>query len=168
MTSDEEKNIGDSSLNYKIITDEPAENAPDFEKYSERLSNIIINSKPQFTVGIYGGWGTGKTTLMQMIKNELQKSEYNDNILLVWFDAWRYQENEEFSALVPLVRTIILHLEEYVLKLEIEKNPKTVVIKNLANKFKKLGESIINNSKTSLGLEYSGLKAAVETDFGKI
>ena len=55
LTSDEEKNIGDSSLNYKIITDEPAENAPDFEKYSERLSNIIINSKPQFTVGIYGG-----------------------------------------------------------------------------------------------------------------
>ena len=101
---------------------------------------------------------------MQMIKNELQKSEYNDNILLVWFDALAIQENEEFSALVPLVRTIILHLEEYVLKLEIEKNPKTVVIKNLANKFKKLGESIINNSKTSLGLEYSGLKAAVETD----
>jgi hypothetical protein len=39
---------------------------------------------------------------------------------------------EEFSALVPLVRTIILHLEEYVQKLEFEKNPKAAVIKNLA------------------------------------
>ena len=71
------------------------------------------------------------------------------NIITIWFDAWRY-ENEEFSGLVPLVRTIILHLEGYIKKLEFEKNPK-VIIKNLVDKFKKVGESIIMNSKTNLG-----------------
>ena len=60
LTSDGEKNTEDTILNYKIMTDESAEDAVDFRKYSERLSNIIINSKPRFTVGIYGGWGMGR------------------------------------------------------------------------------------------------------------
>ena len=91
-----------------IATDEPITDAPDFDNYSRAISNIITNSVPRFTVGIYGGWGTGKTTIMQMIQ---------------FFDAWRY-ENEELSALVPLVRTIILHLEDYVEKLQIENSQK--------------------------------------------
>jgi predicted KAP-like P-loop ATPase len=99
---------------------------------------------------------------MRMIQNHLNE-ECNNDIITIWFDAWRY-ENEEFSALVPLVRTIILRLEEYVQNLESEKNP---AIKNLATKFKKVGESIIMNSKTNLGLGYSGAKASVETDLGK-
>jgi hypothetical protein len=70
-----------------------------------------------------------------MIQRHLD--EEDNNIITIWFDAWRY-ENEEFSALVPLVRTIILHLEEYVKKLESEKNPKAALIKNLVNKFKKV------------------------------
>ena len=161
------KNKENSSASNKIsiITDEPITDAPDFDKYSETLSNIIVNSVPRFTVGIYGGWGTGKTTIMQMIQKHLDEEHKND-IITIWFDAWRY-EYEEFSALVPLVRTIILHLEDYVQKLEFEKNPKTVVIKNLANKFKKVCESIIMNSKTNVGLESFGAKASVETDVGK-
>lgn len=53
----------------KIITDEPLTDATDFDKYSQTISNIISNSVPRFTVGIYGGWGTGKTTIMQMMRN---------------------------------------------------------------------------------------------------
>ena len=110
------KNENSSASNkISIITDEPITNAPDFDKYSGTLSNIIVNSVPRFTVGIYGGWGTGKTTIMQMIQNHLDE-KYKNDIITIWFDAWRY-EYEEFSALVPLVRTIILHLEEYVQKL---------------------------------------------------
>ena len=101
---------------------------------------------------------------MQMIQSHLD-GKY-DNIITIWFDAWRY-ENEELSALVPLVRTIILHLEGYVKKLEFEKNPKAATIRNLIDKFKKVGESILISSKTNLGFEYSGAKASVETNLDK-
>jgi hypothetical protein len=36
------------------------------KEHSERLSPIIVNSTSRVTVGIFGGWGTGKTTMMQM------------------------------------------------------------------------------------------------------
>jgi predicted KAP-like P-loop ATPase len=70
-----------------IITDEPLTDAPDLNEYSKTLSNIIINSQPRSTVGIYGGWGTGKTTIMQMIQRHLD--EVDNNIITIWFDAWR-------------------------------------------------------------------------------
>ena len=49
-----------SNTSIKIITDEPASDAPDFKKYANQLSMLIMNSMPRFTVGIYGGWGNRK------------------------------------------------------------------------------------------------------------
>ncbi len=105
MASGEVKNIEDSSSSYRILTDEFAKDAPIFREYSDKLANIVLNSKPQFTVGIYGGWGTGKTTLMQMIRKKLEESAHKEDIIVVWFDAWWY-ENEKYSAVIPLIRTI--------------------------------------------------------------
>ena len=96
----------------KIITDEPTlTDVLDFNNYAKRLAQIIISSEPKFSIGIFGGWGTGKTTLMMMINNELK--QYNKDkkkLLLVWFDAWKY-EKEKYLAVIPLIRTIRIAIE---------------------------------------------------------
>jgi translation initiation factor RLI1 len=88
--NDKNKNIIDDDVNeddissnsktirtIKIITDEPTlEDALDFDRYSQELADIIRNSTPRFAVGVFGGWGTGKTTLMKMIEANLLKGEY--------------------------------------------------------------------------------------------
>ena len=84
---------------FKIIPDGPITDfkkpsSLDFNKYSKSLANIIKNSPPTFSVGVFGGWGTGKTTLMRMIKDELSKDH---NILPVWFNAWRYEREEHLA-----------------------------------------------------------------------
>jgi hypothetical protein len=43
-----------------------------FDKYSRAVADIIKGSSPQFSIGIYGDWGTGKTTLMNMIQDKLK------------------------------------------------------------------------------------------------
>ena len=99
----------------KILIDEPISNgALDFPKYSKAFAEIITKSKPKFSIGIFGDWGTGKTTLMLMIRNFLVKegaSKDDQKIVTVWFDAWRY-EKEQYLAAVPLIRTIALALED--------------------------------------------------------
>jgi hypothetical protein len=93
----------------KIIIDDPAEeDALDFQRYSQNLANIIKGTEPKFAVGIFGKWGTGKTTLMRMIKRELDKD--SDKILTVWFDAWRY-EREKHLAVIPFLRQIRIALD---------------------------------------------------------
>jgi predicted KAP-like P-loop ATPase len=59
-----------NSNSIRIITDESSleVDALGFDSYSQKLAEIIINSKPRFAIGIFGGWGTGKTTLMKMIQ----------------------------------------------------------------------------------------------------
>ncbi len=96
--------------NRSVITDEPpTKGFLDFRKYAKSLAQIIENSKPRFTVGIFGGWGTGKTTLMLLIGEQLDE---NKKILPVWFDAWRY-EREEYLAVIPFLRTMRLKLEQF-------------------------------------------------------
>jgi uncharacterized protein YjbI with pentapeptide repeats/molybdopterin-guanine dinucleotide biosynthesis protein A len=112
-----------SSKKIQIITDDPAEeDALYFQSYSENLANIIREAKPRFAIGIFGKWGTGKTTLMRMIKRELDKD--NEKVLTVWFDAWRY-EKEKYLAVIPFLRQIRIALEKDLKKQEDGKNGKS-------------------------------------------
>jgi predicted KAP-like P-loop ATPase len=106
-----------SNKKIKIIIDEPAkEGALDFQDYSRSLANIIRETTiPQFAVGIFGKWGSGKTTLMKMIKEELDKDK--DKMLTVWFDAWRY-EREKHVAVIPFLRQIRIALDNDLAKKE--------------------------------------------------
>jgi hypothetical protein len=92
-----------------IITDDIDPNPIlGFDLFSGALTNIILNSYPKFTIGIFGDWGTGKTTLMNSIENELSK---NQNVIRVKFETWRYEREEQF-ALIPLLKSIAFALPE--------------------------------------------------------
>jgi Cdc6-like AAA superfamily ATPase len=88
-----------------IITDDIAiDPILDFKYYKQVITNIIKKSYPKFSIGVFGEWGTGKTTLMRNVYNELDK-EKNNSIVPVWFNAWRYERENQF-ALFPLLQTI--------------------------------------------------------------
>jgi len=87
-----------------IITDNFSEQPIlDFESYSDAIVKMIKNSDPNFTIGIFGEWGTGKTTLMKLIEKKIGKND--QDIITVWFDAWKYENEKEF-ALIPLLKVI--------------------------------------------------------------
>lgn len=80
-----------------------------FEEYASALTSAILGTEPQFTIGILGNWGSGKTTLLRKIGNIL-KSEYYEQVLTVFFDAWRYQSEE--NMLLPILDTISEQLKK--------------------------------------------------------
>lgn len=91
-----------------IISDEPLQVTKDaffgFEQYSKTLTESVLYTETPVTFGIFGGWGTGKTSLMRLIYNQLKEDEVNEDIFPVWFEPWRY-ENEP-NLIVPLLYTI--------------------------------------------------------------
>jgi predicted KAP-like P-loop ATPase len=87
---------------WKILLDTPA-SKPElgFDQTAAALASVILHTRPQFSVGIFGGWGSGKTTLMAAIAGHLRQSEH---VVIVDFNAWRFER--EPLLLVPLLDTI--------------------------------------------------------------
>ena len=61
-----------------------------FTNYVKILTNIIVDiGSTPFTIGIFGPWGSGKTTLMKLIHNKL-----NNKCKTIWFNPWKYDNKE--------------------------------------------------------------------------
>ena len=91
-----------------ILTDEIAiDPILDFNLYRNAIVSIIKNSLPKFTIGIFGEWGTGKTTLINSVDTALQT---DGNLIRVRFEAWRYSQ-EQFP-LVSLLKNIAYALPD--------------------------------------------------------
>ncbi|MCE9601499.1 MAG: protein kinase [Gemmatimonadetes bacterium] len=73
-----------------------------FGAYADALTAMLMQPKTRtpITVGIYGRWGTGKTTLMRMVERNLRRA----GVLPIWFNAWQYsREDELWSAFLQSV-----------------------------------------------------------------
>jgi formylglycine-generating enzyme required for sulfatase activity len=99
----------------RIHSDSPATQAVrfGFDSYADTLAGLIANPKNEtpLVIGIYGQWGSGKTTLMQAIRERLDGKQANELIeslgaspedirrcKTVWFQAWKYDKESEILA----------------------------------------------------------------------
>jgi KAP family P-loop domain len=86
---------------YKLLLDTPSKKpALGFDATARALAEIIMASDPQFAIAVFGGWGSGKTTLMQAIQRQLDPV----SVISVQFMAWRYEREEHL--IVPLLDTV--------------------------------------------------------------
>ncbi|MGH3037778.1 MAG: P-loop NTPase fold protein, partial [Gaiellaceae bacterium] len=93
-----------SSEATRLLLDVPSKTpALGFPERARALAEIVIASDPRFAVGIFGGWGSGKTTLMEAIEEAIIGSK-PDHAIAVWFNAWRYEK--ETHLIVPLLDTV--------------------------------------------------------------
>jgi tetratricopeptide (TPR) repeat protein len=129
----------------KILTDEiePEEQFLGFGRYSQTIVNIIKGSEPNFSIGIYGEWGTGKTTLMKAVADKLRIGTDND-ILTVWFNAWRYEREDQY-AVVSLMKTIAYRMDEH----PRYKKMKPVILKSIATIAKGVASRYLITEKSS-------------------
>ena len=69
------KNIG--------LTDSPAtKDQFNIETYIEGLSDFIVQCDTPMTISIQGSWGSGKTSIMNMVQNRIQ-----DRVIPVFFNT---------------------------------------------------------------------------------
>jgi formylglycine-generating enzyme required for sulfatase activity len=64
--------------------------ALDFAPYADTLAEIAQTASTPITVGVFGSWGSGKTSLMMMVKKTLGTQP----MICSWFDAWKYDKEE--------------------------------------------------------------------------
>ena len=81
--------------NFKFLSDEAVrEVEKDRFKHpsiAEAIMNIVVNCPLPFTIGLFGKWGTGKSSIANFLKSKLEK--YPGKIVVVDFDVWKYEED---------------------------------------------------------------------------
>lgn len=93
-------------LDLKFLVDSPSQSGEVgyfnfYHKYvSPALHKIIKIGKGIHTVGLFGAWGTGKSTIIENLRKE-----YSDFPVFI-FDAWKYKDD-------PLRRTFLIKLLEF-------------------------------------------------------
>lgn len=58
------------------------------ESFAESLADVILRSAfpPSFTVGLYGAWGSGKTSLLNMVIEQVERR--SADVIILRFNPW--------------------------------------------------------------------------------
>jgi len=100
-----------------------------FELYAKELGKIAVKAttgnEGSFTVGIFGSWGSGKTTLMRCIERKLKNfhtefttDEFESHLhnydatkfKTIWFNPWKYDDTHGIRN--ALIQTILREMAE--------------------------------------------------------
>lgn len=72
-------------------TDRPVENIANdtfgIGKYINGLCTFILHCDTPMTISIQGDWGSGKTSMMNMVRSKIA-----NNVHTLWFNTWQFSQ----------------------------------------------------------------------------
>jgi hypothetical protein len=105
---------------FALLSDHPIEHDDDMFRYhdvADRLADLVLDTRAvtPFTIGIQGGWGTGKSSLMRLLRLAIEDRAQGQRgrVRVAWFNAWTA---EGASSLTPLIRSVLEQLDPSVLR----------------------------------------------------
>ncbi|MCK4376604.1 MAG: hypothetical protein KAV97_00075 [Actinomycetia bacterium] len=87
ISNKEKLSLSDEAIKF------PEQDLCDRGKFIEDLQKEIENIpfSDSFVFGLYGSWGEGKTSAINLLKNNIEENEY---FLIVNFDPWNFKDEE--------------------------------------------------------------------------
>ena len=148
---------------FRILLDTPSTTPGlGFDDYADALATVVRSSAPRFAVGIFGDWGSGKTTLMEAIKAHL---EHDPDILSLEFNAWRYERERHLVG--PLLDVLRERLEAWVKEQEKKQAAKDRLdsVRRAARKIRRAARAFLSGVTISAGIPGG---ATIEVDAGQV
>jgi KAP family P-loop domain len=68
---------------------EPSKDAFNHEAYAQAIYKVISENQPPLSIGLFGPWGIGKSTVVSILFTLIAKSQSTD-LKTVYFNAWKY------------------------------------------------------------------------------
>lgn len=91
-----------------------------FKVHANLIRSVVIDPKLlPVTIGIFGDWGGGKTSIMKMIQKDLDPDNYNDKkekdkyskIVCLYFNGWLFEGYDDAKS--AILASILLQLGEH-------------------------------------------------------
>ena len=68
------------------------------KKYAQNIEQIIKKAKTPFTIGLFGEWGSGKSSIINTVRKKLENDK-QEKIKFVIYNAWKYT-NDSFRRML--------------------------------------------------------------------
>ena len=79
-----------------------------FGAYVDSLATVCLEPEiAPLTLGVFGSWGSGKTSLMKMLEARIGREQ---KVKTVWANAWRYEGKDEMQS--ALIHAILATLKD--------------------------------------------------------
>jgi predicted KAP-like P-loop ATPase len=134
----------------------------DFARYVTPLADILCQPAPNtpLTIGVFGVWGSGKSTVLAQLDRELKKREDGggQKFVRVHFNAWLHRK--EPNMLVPMIHALHDTLAEYPGEKFVES------AKKIGNILVRLGAGLFLKTVTADRVSVENLEA-LETAYAK-
>ncbi len=87
------------------------------DTFARVIARAALGTKGPFTIGVYGGWGSGKTSTLRAAKSMIDDDPTWAHVVTVNFNAWQYEREQHPT--IPLVAAI-----ENAIRTKLEDNAK--------------------------------------------
>lgn len=88
-----------------------------YQVHADLLKKIILNDAMlPISIGVFGNWGSGKSSLMLLLQQSLQEweksqvNEYHNIILQVYFNSWQFESYD--STKLTMIESILEALDK--------------------------------------------------------
>ncbi|WP_420628638.1 KAP family P-loop NTPase fold protein [Candidatus Leptofilum sp.] len=80
-----------------------------FQVHTDLIKSVVTDkSLLPITVGVFGDWGSGKSSVMKMLEHGLQE---NEQIATIYFNGWQFEGYDEAKS--ALIYSILIELAEH-------------------------------------------------------
>ncbi len=106
-------------MNDKRVFDAPLKNPGEdllgMRAYPARLAEFIGEIEPPFTIGIYGEWGSGKTSFVCFLEHFLKNNPSSKPFEFITFNAWPYRTSDElWRAMIITIAENLYEVAQHV------------------------------------------------------
>ncbi len=143
---------------------ETTEDFLNYEVHCNLIKEYVTNpSLLPLTIGVFGDWGSGKSSIMKMLE---QKLKTDDKVLTIYFNSWLFESYED--AKVSLLENILLelskneNLDETAKKKLLSLMSRVDYMKLATDGIKKYGKNVIDIIATG------GIGTAIEAGFSML
>lgn len=129
-------------------------------RYATAMTDFVQDCETPITIGIQGDWGVGKTSLLNMVSDQLADKKHGSRMYpVIYFNTWQYaQLDQEDHLTIAMLNDIVQRIQDLSSAPPSAKEKAGAILKSVGSMAANLGNQVVKN-KTGVDVQ-EGINAA--------